>query len=376
MASPHVAAVASLLWMLFPNCTNNNIRNVLSATALDIEDEGCDQRSGHGLIQAKDAYDLLSQGNCAADIGAISPVGGCGQLVKPCQSNAECDDGDSCTEDTCELATGVCANDQLSCGDCGRKIFRIDILTDYYPEEVSWDIKDSGGNKIKEGKAGTKRNALHTEEMCLENGSYVFTIKDTYGGICCASGNGVLSLHIDDIKIYENKKFDTNKEVVPFDVTDFITSFPTSVPTVCNGETVSVKVKTDYFPAEAWWDIKLGIEIVYQSGFYRSSLTKYKKDMCLEDGLYLFTIYDSYGNGLCCEYGKGSYELLVGDKTIKKGGKFLSKEETEFIVGESTLSPKKKRKKNKKKKSKNKKKKSKNKKKKGKKKKLVKENKR
>ena len=69
MATPHVAAVASLLWMHFPNCTNNDIRNILSATALDIEDEGCDERSGHGVIQAKDAYDLLNQGNCAAEIG-------------------------------------------------------------------------------------------------------------------------------------------------------------------------------------------------------------------------------------------------------------------------------------------------------------------
>ena len=77
MATPHVAAVAGLLWMQFPNCTNYQIRNVLNKTAKDLEDDfpGCDKYTGYGLVQAKDAYDLLSQGNCGGEIGKEIPEG-------------------------------------------------------------------------------------------------------------------------------------------------------------------------------------------------------------------------------------------------------------------------------------------------------------
>merc|ERR1711982_161212 len=80
MATPHVAGVAGLLWMHFPECKNYEIRNVLAVTAEDLGANGCDNNYGHGLVQAKKAYDLLSQGNCGGLLGQVSPVGGCDQL--------------------------------------------------------------------------------------------------------------------------------------------------------------------------------------------------------------------------------------------------------------------------------------------------------
>lgn len=47
MAAAHVSAVAGLLWMHFPSCTNVQIRNVLAKTALDIGVTGCDDIFGH-----------------------------------------------------------------------------------------------------------------------------------------------------------------------------------------------------------------------------------------------------------------------------------------------------------------------------------------
>ena len=106
MAAAHVSAVAGLLWMHFPSCTNVQIRNVLAKTALDIGVTGCDDIFGHGLVQAKAAYELLAQGTCGGDIGANTPVGGCSQLNNPLLSNScsdanDCNDGDPCTMDVC-----------------------------------------------------------------------------------------------------------------------------------------------------------------------------------------------------------------------------------------------------------------------------------
>jgi len=81
MATPHVAGVAGLLWMHFPQCKNYQIRNVLLATAKDKGSSGCDNYYGTGLVQAKDAYDLLSEGNCGGHLGYTdASKGGCAQL--------------------------------------------------------------------------------------------------------------------------------------------------------------------------------------------------------------------------------------------------------------------------------------------------------
>merc|ERR1711862_216238 len=104
MATPHVAGVAGLLWMYFPDCKNYQIRNVLAATAEDLGTDGCDISYGYGLVQAKKAYELLSQGNCGGEIGEDTPKGGCEQLYPEpnCDKNSDCDDGDECTVDTCD----------------------------------------------------------------------------------------------------------------------------------------------------------------------------------------------------------------------------------------------------------------------------------
>lgn len=62
MATPHAAGVAALVWSNYPDCTNQQIRNTLVATALDRGDEGKDNLYGHGIIQAKAASDMLAQG--------------------------------------------------------------------------------------------------------------------------------------------------------------------------------------------------------------------------------------------------------------------------------------------------------------------------
>ena len=60
MAAPHVSGVAALIWSAFPDLTNQEIRAVLAATALDLGDLGRDIKFGYGLVQAKDALDYLT----------------------------------------------------------------------------------------------------------------------------------------------------------------------------------------------------------------------------------------------------------------------------------------------------------------------------
>jgi subtilisin family serine protease len=63
MATPHVAAVAALVWSYFPTCTAAQVRNTLDRSALDLGAAGRDVKFGYGLVQAKAAYDRLKT-NC------------------------------------------------------------------------------------------------------------------------------------------------------------------------------------------------------------------------------------------------------------------------------------------------------------------------
>jgi serine protease len=62
MASPHVAAVAALVWSHDTSWTNQQIRNALAATAEDLGAPGRDDSFGHGLVQARAALDHLGGG--------------------------------------------------------------------------------------------------------------------------------------------------------------------------------------------------------------------------------------------------------------------------------------------------------------------------
>ena len=53
-----------------------------------------------------------------------------------------------------------------------------------------------------------------------------------------------------------------------------------------------------------------------------SSYTEYIEEGCIPYGGYQFTIYDSYGDGICCLVGEGSYSLYVDDELIGSGGDF------------------------------------------------------
>jgi subtilisin family serine protease len=64
MATPHVSAVAALVWSYFPTCKGNQIRASLTKSAQDLGPVGRDNKFGHGLVQAKAAYDRINSLGC------------------------------------------------------------------------------------------------------------------------------------------------------------------------------------------------------------------------------------------------------------------------------------------------------------------------
>ena len=92
---------------------------------------------------------------------------------------------------------------------------------------------------------------------------------------------------------------------------------------------ISVIISQDNYPTETSWDIKNG-----NGGIVRTGDVNGISNLLLQGGKYTFTIYDSYGDGLCCGFGDGSYQLKVGTRVIRTGGQFESIEATEFVVSD------------------------------------------
>ncbi|MGX4640553.1 S8 family serine peptidase [Massilia sp. SYSU DXS3249] len=64
MATPHVSAVAALVWSYFPHCSAAQIRTTLAKSAEDLGDKGRDDKYGYGLVQARAAYDRIAAAGC------------------------------------------------------------------------------------------------------------------------------------------------------------------------------------------------------------------------------------------------------------------------------------------------------------------------
>lgn len=92
MATPHVSGVAALVWSQDSACSNQDIRNALTGSALDLGAPGRDNAYGYGLVQAAQAVAAL---NCTGGNGGGG--GSCDLLPA----------GDACTGDA-ECCSGNC----------------------------------------------------------------------------------------------------------------------------------------------------------------------------------------------------------------------------------------------------------------------------
>jgi metallopeptidase family M12-like protein/type IX secretion system substrate protein len=105
-------------------------------------------------------------------------------------------------------------------------------------------------------------------------------------------------------------------------------------PEPCNDNVVTVTINLDNYPGETTWDIRnSGGSVVASGGPYSGAGSTVVSEECLVDGCYDFTIYDSYGDGICCGYGNGSYEVTNGATVLASGGAFGSSETTNFCLG-------------------------------------------
>ena len=108
-------------------------------------------------------------------------------------------------------------------------------------------------------------------------------------------------------------------------------------PCPCLNEApLTLTITLDNYPEETSWNVtNSGGTVVASGGTYGSQPdgSTVVENITLADGDHTFTILDSYGDGICCAYGVGSYSLV--DNTgavIISGGEFGASESVNFCV--------------------------------------------
>ncbi|TVR83874.1 MAG: HYR domain-containing protein [Saprospirales bacterium] len=101
---------------------------------------------------------------------------------------------------------------------------------------------------------------------------------------------------------------------------------------------LSLTIVLDLFPSETTWEFSdPSGNILFSGGPYTgfSSGDTVSYSLCLSTNCYTFTIFDSWGDGICCFWGEGSY-LLINEQNgevLAEGGNFGFEESTGFCLG-------------------------------------------
>lgn len=94
-----------------------------------------------------------------------------------------------------------------------------------------------------------------------------------------------------------------------------------------NGQSqVVITIVPDQYPSETSWTLNNAqTNAVLASGASTGATVCVPAGACLR-----FTINDSYGDGICCAYGNGSYTVTLNGQTVATGGQFTHTESAYF----------------------------------------------
>ena len=86
-----------------------------------------------------------------------------------------------------------------------------------------------------------------------------------------------------------------------------------------------IEIMTDGYPGETTWEVIMDGAIVLSGGPYSEGGTLIVETLCFpseEQPCIQFEIFDSYGDGICCGYGDGFYNVTLDGELMATGGDF------------------------------------------------------
>jgi hypothetical protein len=102
-------------------------------------------------------------------------------------------------------------------------------------------------------------------------------------------------------------------------------------PCVVTCETFELDLDFDNFSSETSWELTDLGGTLLESASYGAGLDETTETFCLDPGCYEYTIFDAFGDGMCCTFGNGSYSLSDGGGNVVASGGSFGPSETSFV---------------------------------------------
>ena len=153
---------------------------------MDYTDDSCMNLFTQG--QADRMRAVLASGGFRRSLALSDKCSG-GGTTPTCTDGVQNGDetGVDCGGSSCAPCSTGCSDNQVN----------VSITFDNYPEETAWSLTNSSNQTVASGSYSTANadGSTITEDLCLPDDCYTFTITDAYGdGICCSYGNGSYSV--------------------------------------------------------------------------------------------------------------------------------------------------------------------------------------
>jgi hypothetical protein len=184
------------------------------------------------------------------------------------------------------------------------------VQHDNYPGDTGWTLKDSNGAVLLFQNTGSYQtsNGQVSRTVSVPDGTYEFEIKDSYDdGICCSEGDGYYEIKING----ESPAIVSGNSFRSRVAENFLVGTPTSVEYVVN-------VQYDRFPEETAWSLEapngdsiVGVGANVGVAPYAEYNFLLGADLLVPGEDYVLKLEDTYGDGFCCQYGRGYIRLLA-----------------------------------------------------------------
>ena len=266
-------------------------------------------------------------------------------------------------------ATDLLAAENITCTSPDMIHLRVELVTDNYPTDVTWQFIDRTNNVIllaspSDGYTGVdigngmRESQTDTREMCLnatgtdtvEKNRYEFIIIDSYDdGLCCRENvvQGFYKISQYDYiidndwvvlasgsnfraKAHHHFQFESptldqsffDEDNFQLNLLDLSNQPGTSRVTsglniICPHpqRKITIEIMTDRFGSDTSWVFraKNGPVLAKNERTYENKVQVVdSRDVCVEDSsLYEFTVKDKYGDGMCCRYKRGHYKIFT-----------------------------------------------------------------
>lgn len=192
--------------------------------------------------------------------------------------------------------------------NCGNGFVPVKILInpDAQPADIFWNVVTASGDTLRKGLS-------QSDSLCVPDTACIrFSIGDLAGnGICCSAGVGYYEVFYGGKLARRAYKYTTGEM--------FWMGCKSCTPGPDQRQ-IRIQINPDRYPSETAW------ELLSFSGDTLAKGRNFGDTLCINrNSCTRFILRDSYGDGLCCAHGQGSYEVYADDSLLASGGAFQSR---------------------------------------------------